>query len=118
VTAGLPAVEKDGGNQRRLIAVDVAAASMPLETGSQLNPGMVEGGTSPAVPAAAMSGAIGFDPLEFLITLLINISRMDADGFFEEPVREEDAPGYHDVVHRPMCFQRMKEKVSALELQL
>lgn len=62
-----------------------------------------------------MSGAVGFAPLEFLITLLINISRMDSDGFFDEPVREEDAPGYYNVIKQPMCFQRMKEKVSNVE---
>ena len=85
---------------------------MPLEAGCNLNPGMVESATPPAAPPSAMSGALGFDPLEFLITLLVNISRMDTDGFFEEPVREEDAPGYYDVIKRPMCFQRMKEKVN------
>ncbi|BDA41501.1 probable Bromodomain-containing protein 9 at N-terminal half [Coccomyxa sp. Obi] len=74
-----------------------------------------EPGTSPAVPPAAMSGAMGFAPLEFLITLLINISRMDSDGFFEEPVREEDAPGYYDVIKQPMCFQRMKDKLRGRE---
>jgi hypothetical protein len=86
---------------------------MPLGPELRTCGGMLEpaGTTPPAVPSAAISGAVGFAPLEFLITLLINISRMDSDGFFEEPVREEDAAGYYDVIKQPMCFQRMKEKV-------
>ena len=104
-----PADKEDG-----LEAVSPAcnvATTMPLGTEQKSSGGMIEPGTSPAVPPAAMSGAMGCAPLEFLITLLINISRMDSDGFFEESVREEDAPGYYDVIKQPMCFQRMKEKV-------
>ncbi len=60
-----------------------------------------------------MCAPAGFDPVELLVTLLSNIGRMDTDGFFEAPVREEDAPGYYDAIKRPMCFQKMKEKVGA-----
>lgn len=84
---------------------------MPLGPELKSCGGMIEPATTPAVPPAAMSGAVGFAPLEFLITLLINISRMDSDGFFEQPVREDDAAGYYDIIKQPMCFQRMKEKV-------
>lgn len=102
--------DKEDGLEAVSPACNVAT-TMPLGTELKTCGGMIEPGTSPAVPPAAMSGAMSFAPLEFLITLLINISRMDSDGFFEEPVREEDAPGYYDVIKQPMCFQRMKEKV-------
>ena len=30
---------------------------------------------------------------------------MDAAGYFEEPVTEDQAPGYGKVIKHPMCFQ-------------
>ena len=68
---------------------------------------------APALAPAPAPGSAptGFDPVDVLVGLLDNISRMDGDDFFEAPVREEDAPGYYDVIKRPMCFQRMKDKV-------
>lgn len=42
---------------------------------------------------------------------LINISRYDTYEIFKEPVSEEDAPGYSDVIKNPMDFGTMKSKV-------
>ena len=33
------------------------------------------------------------------------VSAMDAAGYFEEPVTEDQAPGYGKVIKHPMCFQ-------------
>ncbi|KAK9820355.1 hypothetical protein WJX72_009373 [[Myrmecia] bisecta] len=35
---------------------------------------------------------------------------MDVDGFFEEPVREEDAPGYYDFIEHPMSAEWKSER--------
>lgn len=39
------------------------------------------------------------------------MSQVDSGRFFEDPVREEDAPGYKDVIKRPMSFSAMREKL-------
>ncbi|CAL5223173.1 g5644 [Coccomyxa viridis] len=59
---------------------------------------------------------MGFDPGSMLVTLINQIStKLDTDGVFDQPVSEEQAPGYHDFIKRPMCFQRMREKVHGRE---
>lgn len=37
--------------------------------------------------------------------------RHDTYSIFQEPVSENDAPGYFDVVKRPMDFGSMRKKV-------
>jgi Bromodomain len=46
------------------------------------------------------------DPLQFLEGLLAKLATLDSNGFFEDPV--VDAPGYHQVIQRPMCFSKMR----------
>lgn len=58
---------------------------------------------------------MGFDPENMLLALINQIStKLDTDRVFDQPVSEEVAPGYHDFIKRPMCFQRMRDKVSHL----
>ena len=68
---------------------------------------------APAAPASSpVVDDMGFDPESMLITLINQIStKLDTDRVFDQPVSEEQAPGYHDFIERPMCFQRMREKV-------
>ncbi|GLI68529.1 hypothetical protein VaNZ11_012920 [Volvox africanus] len=52
-------------------------------------------------------------PTEFLLAFLNRISVLDKEGFFQRPVREEEAPNYYTVIKQPMCFVDMREKISA-----
>ena len=90
---------------------EAAAAAMPL--GSLLKPYAMDQMQAPAAQAPSpVIDDMGFDPGSMLITLINQIStKLDTDGVFDQPVSEEQAPGYHDFIMRPMCFQRMREKV-------
>ncbi|GIM14663.1 hypothetical protein Vretimale_17612 [Volvox reticuliferus] len=52
-------------------------------------------------------------PTEFLLAFLNRISVLDKEGFFQRPVREEEAPNYYTIIKQPMCFADMREKISA-----
>ena len=84
---------------------------MPL--GSLLKPYAMDQMQAPAAQAPSpVIDDMGFDPGSMLVTLINQIStKLDTDGVFDQPVSEEQAPGYHDFIKRPMCFQRMREKV-------
>lgn len=84
---------------------------MPL--GSLLKPYAMDQTQAAATPVASpVIDDMGFDPESMLITLINQIStKLDTDRVFDQPVSEEVAPGYHDFIKRPMCFQRMREKV-------
>ncbi len=84
---------------------------MPL--GSLLKPYAMDQTHAPATPVSSpVIDDMGFDPESMLITLINQIStKLDTDRVFDQPVSEEVAPGYHDFIKRPMCFQRMRVKV-------
>lgn len=48
-----------------------------------------------------------------LENFLTSISKLDDFKFFSEPVREQDAPGYFNVIKHPMDLQTMSEKAKA-----
>ncbi len=52
-------------------------------------------------------------PTEYLLTFLGKLSALDKEGFFQRPVREEEAPNYYTVIKQPMCFADMRAKVNA-----
>lgn len=54
-------------------------------------------------------------PAIILQALLGKLSSLDASSFFQDPVTEAVAPGYFDFIKRPMCFQRMREKLLSRE---
>ncbi len=89
---------------------------MPL--GSLLKPYAMDQMQAPAAQASSpVIDDMGFDPESMLITLINQIStKLDTDRVFDQPVSEELAPGYHDFIKRPMCFQRMRDKVCRLVL--
>ncbi len=37
--------------------------------------------------------------------ILERLSQLDAEGWFQQPVKESDAPNYFSIVKHPMCFQ-------------
>ena len=49
--------------------------------------------------------------VSLLLRGLVQTTRHDAYSIFQEPVSERDAPGYFDVVKRPMDFGSMRKKV-------
>lgn len=74
----------------------------------------------PAVLAIAAASAVPTDEsredaLGLLQVLLNKVSRLDTDGFFQEPVTEAVAPGYFEIIQRPMCFKSMRAKLQARE---
>jgi len=87
---------------------------MPL--GSLLKPYAMAQMQTPAPQASSpVVDDMGFDPENMLLALINQIStKLDTDRVFDQPVSEEVAPGYHDFIKRPMCFQRMRDKVSHL----
>ena len=92
------------------LSQEAAAAGMPLGQSSLKVVAM----ETPTVQVASptVMDDMGFDPESMLITLINQIStKLDTDRVFDQPVSEEVAPGYHDFIKRPMCFQRMREKV-------
>ena len=56
-----------------------------------------------------------YSPAQVLETAIDRLRAHDPMGFFEEPVTDSEAPNYSQVIGRPMCFQRMSEKVRGRE---
>eukprot|EP00873_Tetraselmis_striata_P020916 jgi/Tetstr1/441180/TSEL_029438.t1 len=54
-------------------------------------------------------------PLLVLEALLNKVAALDPNGFFEAPVSELVAPGYFNVIKRPMCFQAMRARLGRRE---
>ncbi|EFJ43059.1 hypothetical protein VOLCADRAFT_66369, partial [Volvox carteri f. nagariensis] len=52
-------------------------------------------------------------PTEYLLAFLNRIAMLDKEGFFQRPVREEEAPNYYSIIKQPMCFADMREKIAA-----
>lgn len=52
-------------------------------------------------------------PTEYLLAFLQRIAMLDKEGFFQRPVREEEAPNYYTVIKSPMCFADMREKINS-----
>ncbi|CAF1967755.1 unnamed protein product [Rotaria magnacalcarata] len=44
--------------------------------------------------------------------LLLTLSRKDKEGFFQYPVTDQFAPGYSQIITRPMDFSTMKKKIT------
>lgn len=55
-------------------------------------------------------GAVN-EHLVLLEGIIDGLSNLDHDLFFQEPVREEDAPRYFEIIKRPMDFGTMRQKV-------
>ena len=48
----------------------------------------------------------------FMLTLVLNCLRAEEDAWvFEEPVTESIAPGYFDVVDKPMDYSTVEKKI-------
>ena len=48
----------------------------------------------------------------FILTLVLNCLRAEEDAWvFEEPVTESIAPGYFDVVDKPMDYSTVEKKI-------
>jgi len=43
--------------------------------------------------------------------LSTNVTRHDHYKVFAEPVTEDEAPGYYDIIKKPMDFSKMRQKV-------
>mmetsp|Transcript_38304 Transcript_38304/g.108306 ORF Transcript_38304/g.108306 Transcript_38304/m.108306 type:complete len:267 (-) Transcript_38304:103-903(-) len=54
-------------------------------------------------------------PAVVLAALLNKLSQLDTTNFFQAAVTEAVAPGYFGIIKRPMCFQRMREKLAGRE---
>lgn len=50
-----------------------------------------------------------------LLLVLSGLRRHEDGWVFEEPVSEDIAPGYFDVVEKPMDFQTIEKKIENLE---
>eukprot|EP00887_Chlorella_sp_A99_P002059 scaffold18.g2059.t1 len=48
-----------------------------------------------------------------LEAILTRIAQLDAEGWFQAPVSEADAPRYYTIIKQPMCFQVMRTKIRA-----
>lgn len=66
-----------------------------------------EAGTPKAAPLAA-AGEVPPDESQLamaeLEAILTRISQLDAEGWFQAPVSEADAPRYYSIIKQPMCF--------------
>ena len=47
--------------------------------------------------------------------IIDRVSNLDADGWFQQPVTEKDAPNYFAVIKNPMCFDTMRTKIHNLQ---
>ncbi len=79
----------------------------PLGPGNSL----VLGEHPPSGEAGGPRDDAANEHLAFLDGLLENIAKLDYDLFFQEPVKEEDAPRYFEIIKRPMDFGTMRQKV-------
>ena len=86
---------------------------------SQTN-GMPEGGSGgqavqSSVPPKADFSAAQEQHFQTLEQAISFFEKQDPEGFFGAPVTEAVAPNYFNVIKHPMSFQRMRQKLRALE---
>ena len=68
--------------------------------------------STPAAPPADVLSPAESKAVAELEAILGRISQLDAEGWFQAPVREADAPNYYSTIKHPMCFQ-VRESTAA-----
>jgi bromodomain-containing protein 7/9 len=66
------------------------------------------------VLAAARERTKGFAPIKKTLgNLLRKVKELDEQGFFHVPVKESEAPGYFELIKKPMDMETLTRKLAA-----
>jgi len=106
---GMPEYEDDSSSQHHLTT---ASGSDPNFLYSQFIPDRPRRAPKSITKTAQEDNTNLNACLDHLLRI---VSRKDKEGFFQYPVTDQFAPGYSQIITRPMDFSTMKKKISQEE---